>query len=88
MDWLHDGWDEQGHSVLKLLSEGQVSDDTSARHLLPSLPTATSLIAHRGYDAEWFPTTLWIDSSYNRVGTHKIWCTTDIYAVKGRAMPI
>jgi transposase len=40
--------------VCLLLSEGQMSDYTGARRLLPSLPTATYLIADRGYDADWF----------------------------------
>ena len=31
-----------------------MSDYTGARRLLPSLPTATYLIADRGYDADWF----------------------------------
>lgn len=35
-----------------------MSDYTGARRLLPSLPTATSLIVDRGYDADWFRTAL------------------------------
>ena len=37
-----------------LLSEGQMSDYKGARLLLPSLPKAKTLIADRGYDADWF----------------------------------
>ena len=44
--------------VLLLLSEGQMSDYTGTRRLLPSLPTATYLIADRGCDADWFHTAL------------------------------
>jgi transposase len=36
------------------LSEGQMSDYKGARMLLPSLPKAKTLIADRGYDADWF----------------------------------
>jgi len=41
-----------------LLSEGQMSDYKGARVLLPSLPKAKTLIADRGYDADWFRTAL------------------------------
>ena len=36
------------------LSEGQMSDYKGARVLLPSLPKAKTLIAARGYEADWF----------------------------------
>lgn len=36
------------------LSEGQMSDYKGAHVLLPSLPKAKTLIADRGYDADWF----------------------------------
>jgi transposase len=44
----------QGKPVAMLLSEGQMSDYKGARLLLPSLPKAKTLIADRGYDADWF----------------------------------
>ena len=38
-----------------LLTEGQVSDYEGAKHVLAHLPPgATTLIADRGYDADWF----------------------------------
>ena len=37
-----------------LLSEGQMSDHTGAKHLYPSLPPADMLIADRGYDSDEF----------------------------------
>lgn len=40
---LHTACDEQGHSIFLLLSKRQMSDYTSARHMLCSLPTATYL---------------------------------------------
>lgn len=46
--------DEHGRPGELLLSEGQMSDYTGARRLPASLPTATYLIADRGYDADWF----------------------------------
>ena len=36
------------------LSAGQTSDYIGARALLPSLPKAATLLADRGYDADWF----------------------------------
>jgi transposase len=51
---LHAVCDETGRPVCLLLSEGQMSDYTGARRLLPFLPNATYLIADRGYDADWF----------------------------------
>lgn len=36
------------------LSEGQMSDYKGVHVLLPSLPKAKTLIADRGYDADWF----------------------------------
>ena len=35
------------------LTSGQTSDYISARALLPSLPAARTLLADRGYDADW-----------------------------------
>jgi transposase len=40
------------------LSEGQMSDYRGAHLLLPSLPKAKTLIADRGYDADWFQAAL------------------------------
>lgn len=37
-----------------LLSDGQMSDYSGARCLLPALPNVSKLIADRGYDADWF----------------------------------
>lgn len=36
------------------LSAGQTSDYIGARALLASLPKAGTLLADRGYDADWF----------------------------------
>jgi transposase len=36
------------------LSAGQTSDDIGARTLVAGLPKADTLIADRGYDADWF----------------------------------
>lgn len=36
------------------LTAGQTSDYIGARALLPSLPPAGTLLADRGYDADWF----------------------------------
>jgi transposase len=45
--------DGTGKPVRLLLTAGQTSDYTGARHLLPSLPQAQHMIADRGYDANW-----------------------------------
>jgi transposase len=37
-----------------LLSEGQMSDHTGAKHLYPRLPSADTLIADKGYDSNEF----------------------------------
>jgi transposase len=37
-----------------LLSEGQMSDHTGAKLLYPSLPSADTLIADKGYDSDEF----------------------------------
>ena len=37
-----------------LLTAGQTSDHRGAAVLLPTLPKATTLIADRGYDSNWF----------------------------------
>lgn len=36
------------------LSAGQTSDDMGARALVGGLPEAVTLLADRGYDADWF----------------------------------
>ena len=55
---LHAVCDERGKPVHLLLTAGPTSDDTGARCLLPSLSNAKHLLADRGYDADWFITTL------------------------------
>lgn len=45
--------DGTGKPVRLWLTAGQTSDDTGARHLLPSLPRTHHLIADRGDDADW-----------------------------------
>ncbi|OCJ63324.1 transposase [Agrobacterium tumefaciens] len=37
-----------------LLSEGQMSDYKGAAHMLRVLPKARTLLADKGYDADWF----------------------------------
>ena len=37
-----------------LLTEGQMSDHKGARLMLDALPAASTLIADRGYDSNWF----------------------------------
>ena len=37
-----------------LLSEGQMSDYNGAAQMLHALPRAKSMLADRGYDADWF----------------------------------
>ena len=37
-----------------LLSEGQMSDYKGAAAMLPAMPKAKSLLADKGYDADWF----------------------------------
>jgi transposase len=44
--------------VRLLLTEGQASDYTGARYLLPSLSQAKHMIADRGYDADWLTAAL------------------------------
>ena len=40
--------------MILLLTEGQVSDYRGAERMLPALPDANTLLADRGYDADWF----------------------------------
>jgi putative transposase len=51
---LHAIVDGKGLPLVLLLTEGQVSDYTGARHMLKALPQAKELLADRGYDADWF----------------------------------
>ena len=46
--------DGKGRPLVMLLSEGQMSDDKGAALMLDALPSARTLIADRGYDANWF----------------------------------
>jgi transposase len=51
---LHAVCDGEGRPIILLLSEGQMSDHKGARLVLDALPAASSLIADRGYDSDWF----------------------------------
>ena len=51
---MHTVADGKGRPIGMFLSAGQTSDYIGARALLASLPTAKTLLADRGYDAEWF----------------------------------
>ena len=46
--------DALGRPVQLWLSAGQISDYTGARALLGRLPKAETMLADRGYDADWF----------------------------------
>ena len=46
--------DDVGRPIILLLSEGQMSDHKGARMILNALPQASSLIADKGYDSNWF----------------------------------
>ena len=46
--------DAKGRPIGMYLSAGQTSDYIGARALLSSLPKAGTLLADRGYDADWF----------------------------------
>ena len=55
-----------------LLTEGQMSDHTCARLMLPGLPCARELLADRGYDSDHFRTELGkrgITPAYHPPGT-------------------
>jgi len=41
-----------------LLTEGQMNDHKGARLLVNALPSAKTLLADRGYDSNWFRSTL------------------------------
>ena len=51
---LHVVSDAKGRPIRMYLSAGQTSDFMGAAALLSSLPQATTLLADRGYDANWF----------------------------------
>lgn len=58
---LHAVVDGDGKPLILLLTEGQMSDHKGARMLLDALPTASALIADRGYDSNWFRAALPVD---------------------------
>ena len=43
-----------------MLSEGQMSDHKGARLIFDTLPSASSLIADKGYDSNWFRAALMV----------------------------
>lgn len=51
---LHAVCDERGRPIAMALTEGQASDYKGAALLLPVLPKAKTILADRGYDADWF----------------------------------
>jgi transposase len=55
---LHVLADAKGRPIHMFLSAGQTSDYIGARALLSSIPKAGSLLADRGYDADWFRSAL------------------------------
>lgn len=50
---LHAVCDALGRPIRTLLTAGPVSDYAGAAYLLPGLPSASALLADRGYDASW-----------------------------------
>jgi transposase len=46
--------DGLGRPLTFFLSSGQMSDARGAAALLSALPSAKVLLAHKGYDADWF----------------------------------
>ncbi|MFC3030905.1 MULTISPECIES: IS5 family transposase [Roseomonadaceae] len=74
---LHAVTDAKGRPIRMFLTAGQTSDYIGARALMSSLPSATTLLADRGYDAEWF-----------RSGLLERGITPCIPARKGRKVPI
>lgn len=46
--------DAKGRPIRMFLSAGQTSDYIGARAMFSSLPPARTLLADRGYDADWF----------------------------------
>jgi transposase len=51
---LHVLADAKGRPISMFLSAGQTSDYIGARALLSQVPQAGTLLADRGYDADWF----------------------------------
>ena len=51
---MHVVSDAKGRPIRMYLSAGQTSDYMGAAALLSSLPQAKTLLADRGYDANWF----------------------------------
>lgn len=51
---LHAVCDRHGRPLILLLSEGQMSDYKGAAKMLPAFPKAKTLLADKGYDADWF----------------------------------
>ena len=45
--------DSIGRPIRTLLTSGTISDYAGAAYLLPTLPSTRTLLADRGYDAEW-----------------------------------
>jgi len=46
--------DGAGKPLVMLLTEGQMSGPKGARLMVDTLPAASTLIADRGYDSNWF----------------------------------
>jgi len=51
---LHVVCDGQGRPLVMLLSEGQMSDYKGAALMLGAIPDAGTMLADKGYDADWF----------------------------------
>ena len=51
---LHTVTDALGRPIRMFMTAGQTSDYTGARALMGSLPKAQTMLADRGYDADWF----------------------------------
>nr|WP_272210892.1 IS5 family transposase [Marinicella sp. W31]MDC2876807.1 IS5 family transposase [Marinicella sp. W31] len=51
---LHAVCDGHGRPLIMLLSEGQTSDYKGAARMIESFPKAKTLLADKGYDADWF----------------------------------
>jgi transposase len=55
---LHAVCDGDGRPLVMLLSEGQMSDYNGAALMIDALPPAKTMLADRGYDADWFRSAL------------------------------
>ena len=51
---LHAVCDGKGRPIILLLTEGQMSDYKGAALLFDAIPNAKTLLADKGYDADWF----------------------------------